>query len=179
MDLKEKNLDSTKIYSGKILDLYKDKVLCPNGNEAYREYVKHSGASCILAIINGKIILEKQYRYPVDEILYELPAGKLDPNEEPVDCAMRELEEETGYRALSINSLGNIYSTCGFSNEKIHLFYTDNLIKTKTNFDPDEFVELEFFTLEEINQMILDNKIVDSKTICAIHKYQMIFKGLK
>ena len=105
MNLKEKKLSSELIYKGKIIDVYKDKVLCPNGHESYREYVSHCKASCIMALLpNGKFILEKQYRYPYDEVIYEFPAGKCDPNEDPLKTATRELEEETGCSCLLYTS---------------------------------------------------------------------------
>ncbi len=176
MNLKEKQLKSTLVYKGKILEFYNDQVLCPNNNIAYREYVKHRGASKVLAVVDGKIIMERQYRYAVDEIIYELPAGKLEENEDPAECAIRELEEETGYKARSIHSLGKIYSTCAFSNESVYLFYTDDVEKTETKFDEDEFLEIEYFTLAEVREMISSGRIVDSTTICAIYKYELIKK---
>lgn len=174
-DLKEIKISSKTIYKGKILSLELDEVKCPNGNTSYREVVRHNGGVCIMAKINDKFILEKQYRYPYDEIIYEFPAGKIECDD-IYNEALRELEEETGYKANNIKYMGKIYPSCGYTSEVIHLFYADDLIKTQTNFDDDEIIFLEYKSLDELIDMIKENKIKDAKTICAINNYIINYK---
>lgn len=171
MDKKEKTLSSTTIYKGKILSLRKDEVLCPNGNKSYREIVDHHGGAGILAFIDNKVILIKQYRYTYDEILYEIPAGKLEKDEDPLNAAQRELLEETGYYSSNIKHLGDIYPTCGYSNEIIHIYLAKDLKKQERHLDDDEFIDVYYFDIEEVKSLIKEGKIKDAKTICAIQYY--------
>lgn len=167
----EKTLRSQKLYSGKVLSFYVDDVMCPNGNQSFREYVTHPGGVCVLPILDGKIIMEKQFRYPFHEIILELPAGKLEKGEKPELAAMRELEEETGYKTDSLKSLGCIYPSVGYTNEVIYLYAADNLVKSKTNFDFDEDLEIVLMDKDEVLKLIDDNVIKDAKTVSAILKY--------
>ena len=171
MDFKEKQIKSVKLYDGKVVKLFVDEVVCPNNNISQREIVKHNGGVCILAIVDGKVILEKQYRYAYDEVLYELPAGKLEANEDPLFAGKRELLEETGYEAKELIDYGKMYPTCGYSNEIIYMYVADGLRKKQQNLDEDEFIELEFISLEKVVEMINQGIIKDAKTICLISKY--------
>ena len=172
MDLKEKKLTSKEIYKGKIIDVYCDQVLCPNGNISTREVVRHCKASCILAFLpNGKVLLEKQYRYPYDEILYELPAGKVDEKEDCKEAALRELGEETGYKAHQIHYLGCMYPTCAYTDEELHLYVATDLIKTKQNLDENESVEVLEVSFKELLDLIQTNQLKDAKSICAVQLY--------
>ena len=165
-------LDSKLIYDGKVIRVVKDKVLCPNGNESYREIIHHNGGAGILCINEKEeILLIRQYRYAYNEVLYEIPAGKLEVGENPYDAAIRELEEETANKASSLELLGRIYPTCGYSDEIIYLYLAKNTIITKTNFDEDEFIESSFYSLDKVLDMIKEGIIVDAKTICAIEYY--------
>ena len=120
----EKYLSRTILYEGKILRLEKDQVLCDNGNIADREIVRHHGGAAVLCITEEQdVLLIKQFRYAYQEVLYEIPAGKLEANEDPKLAAVRELEEETGKKALDIIYLNTIYPTCGYSDEKIYIYY--------------------------------------------------------
>lgn len=169
MDLKEKKLESTEIYKGKIIDVYKDKVLCPNGKVSYREYIKHCKASCIIAKLdNGKYLLETQYRYPYDEVLYEFPAGKCDPNEDPIETARRELEEETGYFANSLKYLGVMYPSCAYTDERIYLYFATNLKKTSQHLDENEALNVIEVDKEEILELVRTEKLKDAKSLCAL-----------
>ena len=171
MELEEKKVNSLLKFDGKMIKLYLDEVKLPNDHNSHREVVRHPGAAAIIAINReGFIVVEKQYRYPVDEILWEIPAGKLDKDEEPLACAKREFEEETGFVAKNWKMLGYIYTTPGFSDEKIHLFFASELEKGNINPDEDEFVEIKFLSKSEIERMILENEIVDSKTIAAFFR---------
>ena len=175
MELKEKQLESKLIFDGKIVHLYEDKVMCPNGNIATREYIKHNGGVCILAIVDNKVIMERQFRYPYNEVVFELPAGKLEKGEDPYEAGIRELEEETGYKAKNLESFGVMYPSCGYSNEIIHLYKANGLTKTKRHLDIDENINIEYVDISKIKELLLDNKIVDAKTICLLSKY--LLKG--
>ena len=172
MNLKEKKLSSTSIYKGKIIDVYRDTVLLPNGKTSTRELIRHCKASCILAFLHiGNILMEKQFRYPYDEILYELPAGKVDQNEEPLDAAKREVEEETGYRANQIELIGMMYPSCAYTDEIIYLYVAKDLIKTQQHLDENESVEVLEMNLKEVFQLIETNQLKDAKSLCALQFY--------
>lgn len=143
MELKEKKIDSKKIFSGKLLDLYEDEVICPNDIKATREYVIHCKAAAILPITkDGYVILEKQYRYPLDMEYIEVPAGKANGDEPMIEIAKRELEEETGLTSDDIDYVGDIYPACAYSTEKIGLFIAKNLKQGTLHRDFDEFINI-------------------------------------
>lgn len=172
MDKREVKISSEKIFDGHVVHLRKDKVLCPNGKESYREVIDHNGGVGILLIVDNKVVLIKQFRYAYDEEIYEIPAGKIEPGEDPKNTGKRELEEETGYEADEIIHLGDIYPTCGYTNEIIHLYYAKNARKKTTHFDDDENIETLLVPYEEVLRMIRNGTIKDAKTICAIQYYQ-------
>lgn len=173
MKLKEEKIESKEIFKGKILDLYVDTVKCPNGHITTRELIRHCKASCILAKLpNGKFILEKQFRYPYDEEIYEFPAGKCDKNEDPIITAKRELEEETGYVAKNIIYLGEMYPSCAYTDEIIYLYYADNLIESSQHLDENEYLLLEEFSLEELDELVNSGQIKDAKSLCALYYYK-------
>ena len=167
--LEETKVSSKKIYKGKLLDVRKDEVILPNKSKGSREWINHPGAACCIAMLpNKKIILVKQYRYAVGEESIELPAGKIDKNESPENCAIRELEEETGYRANSLTFLTMFYPAIGFANEKLWIYHANDLQKTHLNLDTDEFVEELHFSLSDAINMIEKGIIKDSKTIIGL-----------
>ena len=170
----EKKISGEVIYDGYIVKLEKDKVLCPNNNEAYRVIVRHNGGAAVLCVTkDNKIVLVKQFRYAFNEILYEIPAGKLEKGEMPQASALRELEEEAGYKALSSEHLITIYPTVGYCSEKIYVYLVTDYEITETNLDENEFVEVVEVTIEEAVNMIQTGVIKDGKTICAIYQYLM------
>jgi ADP-ribose pyrophosphatase len=171
MEMKEKQMNSKLIYKGKIVNLYVDQVICPNGNEATREVIRHCKAVAVIASIGNKFIMEKQFRYPYNTELIEIPAGKVDPNEDLEKACIRELEEETGYLARKLVYLGTIYPTVAFCDEEISIYYASDLVKTNTHPDEDEFVEVYFDTLDNIMNQIKNGIIKDSKTICGFNYY--------
>ena len=163
---KEKILNSKYIYEGSILNLRKDKVKLYNNHETYREVVEHSGGVAVTPVTKeGKILMVKQYRIAVDEIILELPAGKLEEDEDVKKCAARELEEETGFRPSEINELFHFYTTPGYSSEKLHLFIANGLEHFGQNLDQGEYIEIVELDKEEIIPNIINGKIKDSKTI--------------
>jgi ADP-ribose pyrophosphatase len=160
---------SDEIYKGRVIDLRVDEIEYENGNIGYREVAAHPGGAVVLAIHNGKIILVTQYRYPLNKVIYELPAGKLDNNEDPLLCAMRELEEETGYKSDNFTKLGEIVSTPGFCDEKLTLFLARDVKPGNKNHEEGEVgMQTHEFTLMELEDKIYNNEIIDAKTICAL-----------
>lgn len=177
--MKETKILSKDIYKGKVLHIVLDDVLLDNGVETKREIVHHPGGAGILYINEQEeILLVKQYRYAFSGSLWEIPAGKLEVDENPLVAAKRELEEETGYHTDTLAYLGTIYPTVGYSDEKIYLYLCKEAVKTKTAFDEDEDIEFAFFPISTILEWIGMGKIKDSKTICALFYYQNIKKEL-
>ncbi|HBN45876.1 MAG TPA: NUDIX hydrolase [Candidatus Marinimicrobia bacterium] len=175
--LKETQLSTEQIYKGSLLDVRRDEVSLPNGKTSAREWIKHPGAACIIPVLpDSKIALIKQYRYPVQAEMIELPAGKLDPGEDPEQCANRELEEEIGYSAGKLTFICNIHPAIGFASEKMWIYLAEELTATKENTDHDEFVELIPTGLEDAVQMVWAGKITDVKTIIGILWAEQILK---
>lgn len=155
-------------FDGKLIKVTYD-VAEVNGKEAWREVVHHPGASAVVAIDeDNRIIMEKQFRYALNDYLLEIPAGKLDAGEDPLVCAKRELEEETGIVASEWISLGTIATSPGFCNEVIHLYVAKGLSKGEIHWDEDEYVEVERYTFDELLQRIKEEKIKDSKSLSTL-----------
>ncbi len=175
----EKQLNSTNVYKGKLLDVYCDEILLPNGNKSGREYIKHVGAACVVPIDNdGNVIIEKQFRYPFSKVLTEIPAGKLDSKSEPhLEAASRELREETGYTAGKMIYLGEFYPTCAYSDEVIHMYLATQLTKGEQKLDDDEFVGVEKMPLDSLVDEIMKGNICDGKTQTAILKAYFYLKN--
>ena len=166
--MQERKLSSEKKFDGKLIKVTYD-VAEVNGKEAWREVVHHPGASAVVAIDEeNRIIMEKQFRYALNDYLLEIPAGKLDAGEDPLVCAKRELEEETGIIASEWISLGTIATSPGFCNEVIHLYVAKGLSKGEIHWDEDEYVEVERYTFDELLQRIKDEQIKDSKSLSAL-----------
>ena len=172
MNKEEKKLSSEQIYNGRVIKVSKDEVLCPNGNKSLREIVHHRGGVGVLFKLGDKFVFEKQYRYAFNEEMIEIPAGKLEEGEIPLPAAKRELLEETGYRPLEMIFLGDMYPTVGYSNEVIHLYYCEKAKKEERHLDNDEMIDLFLLSIEEIEEMIANNQIKDSKTIAAVYLYK-------
>ena len=175
MDLYEKTLSEESIFKYSFMELVKQKVKLPDGNEAERDIVKHSYGVCVIAFNEkGNILMVEQFRKPFNRVFLELPAGKVDKEEILEKAALRELKEETGYFANKITYLGQIAPSPGFCDEVVYLYKAHELKKGETNFDHDEFLNLKEYPLEEVKNMIIEGRITDAKTIACLFFYENI-----
>lgn len=167
-------LSSERIYTGKIITLDRDTVRFPDGSVGEIDLVRHPGASAIVPFLSDldgedpQILLLRQYRYAAEQYLYEIPAGRLDPGESPRDCAVRELREETGCTASTVEFLFTMFTTPGFTDERIHVFLAAGLSRGDTNHEADEFMTVETVTLSRALRLIQEGEIKDAKTALAI-----------
>lgn len=172
-----KNLE----HHGHIVDFYSYDMKIPNGNEVQWDIIEHKGAAAILPVDKeGKIIMVRQYRGAIDDLLLEIPAGGRDSADEDFKiCAARELEEEIGYRSDEICHLVDYHSAAAYTSEKIAIYYTEKLIPSHQNLDENEFVQIERYTLDELVQMIADGEITDGKSVAAIMAYKVLVADRK
>ncbi len=171
MKLTEKTVKTEEIFQGKIIKLRRDTVELPNGNFATREVVEHPGGVAIVALTDdGEVYVENQYRHPFERIIMEIPAGKLDPGEDPLECGKRELHEETGLKAEKYDYLGAFMVSPGFCREWIHIYLARGLSQGDAKLDPDEFLEVKTIPLDTLLDMIMDGKVEDGKTVIGILK---------
>jgi len=167
-------IKSHRAYTGKVISLDVDTVRFPDGSAGELEMVRHPGASAVVPFLSDpaghdpQVLLIRQYRYAADGYLYEIPAGRLNPGEDPRECAIRELKEETGCSAERVDELFTMYTTPGFTDEKIHLFMATGLTSGETNHEADEFLELQPMALSRALQMIQAGEIQDSKTALGL-----------
>lgn len=169
MTFEEKTISSEMIYEGAILNLRKDKVTIVNGSTSYREIIEHSGGVAIAAITDdNKMVLVRQFRKAAEKVVLEVPAGKIEPGEDPRLTAWRELKEETGYRADKLEFITSFYSSIGYSQEQIHLYYATGLRPGQTDFDESEALDILEYPISQLKQMALGGEIEDAKTIAAI-----------
>lgn len=177
-NLREVKTDSQEIFDGAIVHLFKDTVTLPNGHPASREVIRHIGAVAVVPLTDdGKVIVEKQFRYPLDQVITEIPAGKLDSfTEDRLAAAQRELQEETGYTAKEWTLLGDFHPTAAYCDEKITLYLARGLQLGERNLDEDEFLNVEAVPLEDLVEDVMAGRITDGKTQVAILKVAHLLK---
>lgn len=177
MNFEEKCVTSEKIFGGKVVNLYVDEVILPDGRHSKREYIRHSGGAAVLFVREGKVALVRQFRYAYGEETLEIPAGKLDKGEEPKAAALRELREETGFLAEDGEHLLDIYPTPGYTNEVIHIYLVTEAKFVGESLDDGEFLNCIYVGLDEFVKMVDDGRIKDAKTVAACYKYLLRHKS--
>ncbi len=176
MHLEEKQLSKEYIYNGRVINLRRDIALLPNGNTATREIIEHNGGVCVAALTDdNEVLMVSQFRYPYSEVIMEIPAGKRDSvNEDPLECGMRELKEETGAIAEKFIPLGELYPTPGYCGEIIWMYAATGLSFGEQSPDEDEFLSVQKIPLETAVEMILKGELKDAKTQAAILKLKLL-----
>jgi ADP-ribose pyrophosphatase len=178
MNYEEKTIAKEHIYKGGVINVDKLTVLLPNGKEATRDMVSHPGASVIIPISeNDELFMVRQYRKPLEATTLEIPAGKLDAGEDPLDCACRELKEETGINAKNVKHILSIHSTPGFCFEVLHMYVATGLDEGEACSDEDEFISAEKIKISSLIDMVLKHEITDAKSIIGILLADKIIKG--
>lgn len=176
--MKEIIKSKEQVYQGKIFNVERVLVELPNGREGNRDIVRHPGAVAILAVNdNNEILMEKQYRIALDQVIFEIPAGRVDSEEEREAAAIRELQEETGFTTQNIEFLGDVALAAGYSDEVISIYLARELVAGSEKPDEDEFLEWEFIPKDRVMELIRSNFIQDSKTICAMYYLEMNMKS--
>lgn len=170
--LMEKTISTEPIFKGKVISLQVDTVELPDGSTATREIVKHPGAVAVLAFHNERLLMVDQFRQAMGRCELEIPAGKLEKGEDPMEAAARELEEETGYRCERMTLLHSFYTAPGFSDEVIHLYLAEELTSGEMSPDEDEFLEVYEVSFEEAQRYIAEGRIADAKTMVAFYIWQ-------
>ena len=173
MDYTEKTVSAEDKFRGKIVYLHVDRVRLPDGREATREIVEHSGGVAIIPVDDdGNVYCVRQYRYAVGEHLLEVPAGKLNDGEDPLECAVRELSEETGFSADNFVSMGFFYPSAGYCREKIYIYLAPGLHRGKAHLDEGEFLDVETYPLDTLAEMVENNELCDGKSAIAVLRAQ-------
>ncbi|MFF2482087.1 NUDIX domain-containing protein [Paenibacillus sp. NPDC058071] len=170
---REETVSTQPIFEGKVITLQVDTVSLPNGKTATREIVKHPGAAAVMALKDGKLLVVEQFRKPLEKFQVEIPAGKLDPGEDPMEAAARELEEETGYRAEHLRLVSAFFTSPGFADEKLYLYFAESVLPGRSNPDEDEYLEVEAITLEQAERYIEEGRISDAKTVLAVYAWKL------
>ncbi|WP_281285945.1 NUDIX hydrolase [Paenibacillus sinopodophylli] len=170
---REETISTEPIFEGKMITLQVDTVTLADGRTATREIVKHPGAAAVMALLDGKLLVVEQFRKPLEKFQVEIPAGKLDLGEDPITAAARELEEETGYRSDDLKLLSAFYTSPGFADEKLYIYFTDKVEQGVQNPDEDEDLKVEAITLEQAEAYIQEGRISDAKTILAVYAWKL------
>lgn len=167
--LVERLLETSQAYRGHFLDVRRDRVALPDGGTAHREYIRHPGAVMVVPLLDdGRLLLERQYRYPMGRVMLEFPAGKLDAGEEPLACGRRELAEETGYSAAEWAHAGVLHNAIAYSDEGIHIYFARGLTRGAQKLDAGEFLELVTHTAAELDQFAARGELTDAKTLIGL-----------
>ena len=177
--LREERVTGDDVYSGIFLKMKRDTVSLPDGQQAVREYLTHPGAVAIVALLDdGRVLLERQYRYPIAKACIEIPAGKLDPNENPLLCAQRELAEETGYTAKKWSYIRRIHPVISYSTEFIDIYLAEGLVPGASHLDEEEFLDVLAAPLEQLIAWVEDGEITDVKTTISAYWLDRYRRGL-
>ena len=180
MELFEKKLTSRQVFDGVVVKLFVDEVMLPDGKKSVREIVRHPGAVCVVPVTDeGEVIMVRQFRYAFGEVLLEIPAGKLEPGEDPLSAALRELEEESGVVAKNVEHMGELYTTVAIFDERIQMYLATGLTYKKAHPDDGEFLEVEKIPLSDLVEMVMNGEIKDSKTQIALLKADKIIRSRK
>lgn len=175
MDYTETCLHREELFHGRIIDVHRDRVSLPDGSEALREIVEHSGGVAVIPVdADGCVWCVRQFRYAFGQHMLEVPAGKLEPGEDPLDCAVRELSEETGFTAEHYTYLGALYPSPGYCLETLHLYLATGLTPGKAHLDQGEFLDVERHSLDELAELVLQNALPDAKTAMAVLKAKLL-----
>ena len=177
-DLSEHRLSSKLVYDGKLLKVRSDTVRLPDGGTAEREFIEHPGAVAVIALTHaGELVMERQYRYPLGRDMIEIPAGKIDPGEDPLVTAQRELKEETGYAAAQWRHLATIHIAIAYSNERIEIYLAKGLRQEGAKLDDEEFLEIFTLPLATALAWVREGKITDSKTVSGLFWAEKVLGG--
>lgn len=178
LDLTETRISSVRVFDGHLLQVHADQVSLPDGKQMVREYITHPGAVVIIPLLdNGELVLERQHRYPLHRDFYELPAGKIDPGEDPLACAQRELLEETGYIAASWRYLATLHPCIGYSDEKLVYYLAQGLVFQSASLDDGEHLEVFTLTLADALEWVKAGKITDNKTVSGLFWAEKVLSG--
>lgn len=167
--LREVQLGSTQVYRGHFLDVRRDEVALPDGSRAVREYIVHPGAVMVVPLLDdGRVVVERQFRYPMGRVMLEFPAGKLDAGEPPLHCAVRELAEETGYTAREWARAGILHNAIAYSNEGIEVWFARGLVPGAPRLDAGEFLEVDAMDLPALEAAACSGELTDAKTLVGL-----------
>jgi len=176
--LKETRKDNRQVYTGHFLKVQQDTVILPDGKHAVREYIKHPGAVAVLPLFDdGSVLMERQFRYPLHRVFIEFPAGKIDPGEDTLDCAKRELQEETGYSAAEWQYVCTIHNAIAYSDEHLVLYVARGLTQGERKLDEGEFLDIYKAPLEELLEQVRNGEITDVKTVIGVFWLEKILSG--
>jgi ADP-ribose pyrophosphatase len=178
MDLKETRIDGEVAFDGHFLKVTRDRITLPDGAETHREFIRHPGAVVILPLFDdGSVLLERQFRYPLGQVFIEYPAGKIDPGEDHLECAKRELQEETGYTASDWHFLCTIHNAIAYSDEHLELYLARGLTAGPAQLDDGEFLETFRATVPEMLEMVRNGQVTDVKTVIGTFWLEKILAG--
>jgi ADP-ribose pyrophosphatase len=165
----ERPIETTQVFRGHFLDVRRDKVALPDGQTSHREYIRHPGAVMVVPLLDdGRLLMERQYRYPMGRVMLEFPAGKLDAGEPPLVCGQRELLEETGYSAAEWAHAGVLHNAIAYSDEGIHIYFARGLSQGKQKLDDGEFLEIVTHTAKELDELAARGELTDAKTLIGL-----------
>ncbi|MFH1212667.1 MAG: NUDIX hydrolase [Candidatus Neomarinimicrobiota bacterium] len=176
-NFEETKLDSRKVFDGRLLKVYRDTVRLPGGQTSNREWIKHPGAAVVIPYLgSGRILLVRQFRYPVGQVMTELPAGKIDPGESPSATIRREMAEETGFVPQKLNEIGLIHTCVSYSDERLYLFWATELEKCSATPDEDELIETVSLDIADALDLVYQGKITDAKTVIGLFWAEKIIR---